>query len=63
MRDWPTDPMRQHNRFIAAFCDDLFFGEREMVRAKRVAEINRQVNLTIPPRDSGAAKNRPETDQ
>lgn len=48
MKDWPTDPMRQHDRLIAAFCDDLF----DMVvhntsgtpRADRVCEINRQVS-------------------
>lgn len=46
MKNWPTDPMRQHNRLIAAFCDDLFFGDRDMTRSKRVAEINQQINET-----------------
>ena len=23
MKPWPTDPMRQHDRLIAALCDDM----------------------------------------
>jgi hypothetical protein len=52
MKSFPTDPMRQNDRLIAAFCDDLF----DMVvnrnpqagtpRADRVAEISRQLNST-----------------
>ena len=48
MKDWPTDPMRQHRRFIAAFCDDLFDmcinGGAGTPSADRVCEISRQVN-------------------
>lgn len=47
MRDWPTDPMRQHNRFIQAVCDDLIeTGKLSLFgpKASRVSEINRQVN-------------------
>lgn len=48
MRSLPTDPMRQNDRLIAAFCDDLFDlcvnGGTGTPRADRVAEINRQLN-------------------
>jgi hypothetical protein len=48
MKPFPTDPMRQHNRMIAAFCDDLFDactkGTKGTPRADRVAEISRQIN-------------------
>jgi hypothetical protein len=48
MRDFPTDPMRQHNRFVAAFCDDLFDmcmkGGTGTPRADRIMEISRQLN-------------------
>lgn len=48
MKDWPTDPMRQHDRFIAAFCDDLFDmvvkGQQGTPRADRVCAINRRIN-------------------
>jgi hypothetical protein len=48
VRKWPTDPMRQHNRFIAAFCDDLFDicvnGGTGTPNADRVAEISKQIN-------------------
>jgi hypothetical protein len=47
VKDWPTDPMRQHNRFITAFCDDLFnmcvMGTDPKSR-ERIAEINHQIN-------------------
>jgi hypothetical protein len=50
MNPLPEDPMRQHDRFIAAFCDDLFDlcvnGGHEMTRANRVAEITRQLRET-----------------
>lgn len=47
MRDWPSDPMRQHDRFIAAMCSDIL--ETGIVsldgpRARIVSEINRQVS-------------------
>lgn len=48
MKNWPTDPLRQHGLFIAAFCDDLFDrcvnGGTGTPRANRIAEISRQVN-------------------
>lgn len=47
MKDWPTDPIRQHNRFVQEVCDDFLetgtlslFGPR----ASAAAEISRQVN-------------------
>lgn len=48
MKNWPTDPLRQHNRIVAAFCDDLLNGHRSLSgpAVTRVAEINRQVNET-----------------
>ena len=47
MNNWPTDPIRQHNRFIAALCDDwLETGVLSLggPKASRVAEINRQIS-------------------
>jgi hypothetical protein len=60
VKNWPTDPMRQHNRFVAAFCDDLFDmcmnGGSKTPNADRVMEINRQVNEVQQERE--AANNR-----
>jgi hypothetical protein len=48
MRDFPTDPIRQHNRMIAAFCDDLWDGWAKGTsgtpKMDRVLEIARQIN-------------------
>lgn len=49
MKDWPTDAMRQHDRVIAALCDDWL--ETGVVsldgpKTTRVVEINRQINST-----------------
>ena len=45
MRNFPTDPMAQHNLFIAALCEDLAAAElKDTPRAKRILEITRQVN-------------------
>jgi hypothetical protein len=51
MKNWPTDPMRQHNRFIAALCDDFAGGHFSLLggKAERVAEISRQVNSRSAP--------------
>ena len=45
MKPWPTDPMRQHNRLIAALCDDMASGifSLDGPNVSRVVEINRQV--------------------
>jgi hypothetical protein len=47
MKQFPTNPIHQHNRLIAAFCEDLFdivaLGTKGTPRADRVAEIARQV--------------------
>lgn len=65
MKNWPTDPIAQHNRFISAFCEDLMSicleGKQGTPRTDRVCEINRQVNSST--RDAVAANNRPATDQ
>jgi hypothetical protein len=47
MRNFPTDPMAQHNLFIAALCEDWREAgtvTRDTPRANAVAEITRQVN-------------------
>jgi hypothetical protein len=47
MHNWPTDPMRQQHRFVAAMCDDLLetgILSLDGPRATRVAEISRQIN-------------------
>jgi hypothetical protein len=44
MRNWPTDPMREHAQFMSAFCEDLLAGDYHAPRAKAVAEISRQIN-------------------
>lgn len=44
MKSIPTDPMRQHDRFMSAFCDDLLAGDYHAPRAKAVCEISRQIN-------------------
>lgn len=57
MKDWPTDPIRQHNRLIAALCDDwLTTGVLSLdgPGATRVAEINRQIN-----REAGGSNKAP----
>jgi hypothetical protein len=44
--NFPTDPLRQHNRFIAAMCDDLLETGKLSLdgpKASRVAEISRQL--------------------
>jgi hypothetical protein len=50
VKSFPTDPLRQNNRLVAAFCDDLFDmvvnGTRGTPNADRVAEIARQINKT-----------------
>jgi hypothetical protein len=55
MKTFPTDPMRQNDRLIAAFCDDLFDlcvnGGTGTPRADRVVEIMHQLNT---PREPGA---------
>lgn len=57
--NWPTDPMRQNDRFVAAFCDDLFkmctTGTDPKSR-DRIAEINRQVSIS---RETGAPNKPP----
>lgn len=54
MKPFPTDPMRQHTRMIAAFCDDIVAGDcRTAPRAKAVAEISRQINSTAREREAG----------
>jgi len=54
--------MRQHNRLVAAFCDDLFDmcvnGGTGTPRADRVAEISRQIN-----RSSGSSNKHQESDK
>jgi hypothetical protein len=61
MKDFPTDPMRQHARFFAAFCDDLsdmcLNGGTGTPHADRVMEITRQINST--PREAGSAQEAP----
>ena len=61
MRDWPTDPVRQHNRLIAALCEDMASGifSLDGPNVSRVAEINRQFNST---RDSWTAQKAREAD-
>jgi hypothetical protein len=44
VKSLPADPMGQHARFMAAFCDDLLAGDYTAPRAKAVCEISRQVN-------------------
>lgn len=57
MKDFPEDPIRQHNKLVAAFCDDLFDmcmnGGTGTPRANRVAEISRQI------REAGDSKKAP----
>ena len=62
MKNWPTDPIRQHDRLIAALCEDMANGifSLDGPNVSRVAEISRQINST---REPGAANNRPETDK
>jgi hypothetical protein len=54
MKPFPTDPMRQNDILVAAFCDDLWDmclnGGNGTPRADRVAEIARQTNES--PRES-----------
>ena len=60
MRDFPTDPMRQHRRFMAALCDDMMDGHFSLKggKAERVMEICRQIN-----RSSGSAQKAPESNK
>ena len=44
MKDFPSDPMRQHNLFMAAICEDFAAAEWDTPRARRILEISRQVN-------------------
>ena len=63
MRDFPTDPMRQHSRFIAALCDDMASGHFSLKggKAERVMEICRQINET--PREAGCSNKAPASNQ
>jgi hypothetical protein len=62
MRDFPTDPMRQHDLLIAAICDDLLGrwvdGGSKTPNADRVMEISRQINSTREPERSNKAPGR-----
>lgn len=54
MKDWPTDPMAQHNLVIAALCEDIMATGKFSLdgpNVTRVTEINRQLNT---PREPGA---------
>ena len=60
MKEWPTDPLHQNNRFVMAMCDDFLetgtlslFGPK----ASRVAEINRQISGS-----RGTAEQAPRSD-
>jgi predicted flavoprotein YhiN len=46
VKNWPTDPLRQHDRLIRALCDDLLAGHRGLdgPNVTRVSEISRQIN-------------------
>lgn len=46
MRQFPTEPMAQHARFMEAFCQDLLAGDYKAPRAKAVCEISRQLRET-----------------
>jgi hypothetical protein len=50
MKSFPTDPMRQHDRFVSAFCDDLWDqwmnGGTGTPNADRIMEISKQINST-----------------
>jgi hypothetical protein len=65
MKDFPTDPIRQNNRLIAAFCDDLWDmclnGGTGTPRADRICEISRQINEQ--PRDGSVDSNALPTNQ
>jgi hypothetical protein len=51
MKSFPTDPMAQHNLFIAALCEDwresgiVSLNSEHTPRSNAVAEITRQTNL------------------
>lgn len=46
MRNFPTNPIAQHNRLVGSFCDDLLAGNRDYRTAKAVAEISKQLRET-----------------
>ena len=51
MTPFPTDPMAQHQRFMAAFCRDLASGDvskGKTPQADAVAEIARQTRSPKP---------------
>ena len=51
MTPFPTDPMAQHQRFMAAFCRDLASGDvskGKTPQADAVAEIVRQIRTPKP---------------
>jgi hypothetical protein len=55
MKNWPTDPMAQHNLLIAALCEDIIETGKVSLdgpKTSRVAEINRQVTATVESRDA-----------
>ena len=62
MRDFPTDPMRQHDRFVSAFCADLWDqwvnGGTGTPNADRIMEISKQINSTREPERSNKAPGR-----
>lgn len=57
MKSFPTDPMRQNDRLILAFCDDLFnmcfAGTQGTPNVDRVAEIMRQTNSSTKGQEAG----------
>jgi len=42
VREIPSDPMKEHARFMQAFCEDLLARDYHAPRAKAVVEITRQ---------------------
>lgn len=54
MKSIPDDPMRQHQRFMSAFIDDLWDnmlkGTKGSPRANAVCEISRQLAEAADPR-------------
>ena len=64
MKNWPADPMRQHDHLIAALCEDMANGifSLDGPNVRRVFEINRQINQS-PREGSDPNKALPDDDE